>query len=428
MSRRVPELCGTIAVVAAAVLMWAGCSAATSVAPEEDGPAAPPRTVPPPDPGIDVAEPAPPPADVREFLDLDPYYQQWVGVEGFPVIAAANVNPYALKEAAWLITIMLGHRKDVLHAMRDTKVRFAVIGHTEVISRLPEYQMHEKWPDFLAWPYRGFGHLGRTSSAGEENILHYPKGGGSYSILIHEFAHAIHLLGLDAVDVAFDSRLEAAYRDAVGKELWRGTYASTDHREYWAEGTVAWFFPAGGGSFRRFGSSRRELKQYDRALADLLAEIYGDSEWRYTPPSTRIHLPHLRGFDPGSLPTFEGWPELEELHRQFYNDFESDGGRLWEDLERHDLSDLARLVAKPRGPRDTAIGFLNLTDEDLEIHEARRDGDGRIRTGYWTLVRAHRSRARPARINQVYVIRKKSGAAVAVFQVGENTGRAIIRG
>ena len=374
-----------------------------------------------------IPEPATPPADVREFLELDPYYQQWISIEGFPVIAAPDVNPYALKEAAWVIAKMIGHRWDVLRTMKDNKGRFAVIAHDEVISELPEYKIHEKWPDFLAYPFRGFGGTqGATISAGEEGILKFPGAHRSYSVLLHEFAHGVHVLGLRTLDTTFDRRLETAYRTAMERGLWQGTYAASDPREYWAEGTHAWFFPNGGASFRNFGSSRQELRQYDRALAALLVEVYGDSEWTYTLPATRTHLAHLRGFDPEDLPTFEGFPELAALADQFYNDLSSDGGGRWENLQRHDLSALRRLLDKPRGPRDTAIAFLNLTDRTLNLYEAWLDGRGQIRQNYWSRVAAHGVRSRPTRINEVWVVKDLDGATVAVFQVGVKTGRAVI--
>ena len=49
---------------------------------------------------INIPEPSPPPDFVRKGYNLDPFYQQWIDVEGFPVLASANVSPYALKEAA----------------------------------------------------------------------------------------------------------------------------------------------------------------------------------------------------------------------------------------------------------------------------------------------------------------------------------------
>lgn len=50
-----------------------------------------------------IPEPSPPPDFIRKGYNLDPFYQQWIDVEGLPVVASANVSPYALKEAAWLI-------------------------------------------------------------------------------------------------------------------------------------------------------------------------------------------------------------------------------------------------------------------------------------------------------------------------------------
>ena len=59
---------------------------------------------------INIPDPVSPPRSVRDTFELDPFYQQWVDVEGFPVVASEKVNPYALKEAAWQIWQMIGHR------------------------------------------------------------------------------------------------------------------------------------------------------------------------------------------------------------------------------------------------------------------------------------------------------------------------------
>ncbi len=49
---------------------------------------------------VTIPDPVPPPRSVRDTFELDPFYQQWIDVEGLPVVASARVNPYALKEAA----------------------------------------------------------------------------------------------------------------------------------------------------------------------------------------------------------------------------------------------------------------------------------------------------------------------------------------
>lgn len=163
------------------------------------------------------------------MFELDPFYQQWIDVGGLPVVASEKVNPYALKEAAWQIWQMIGHRPDVLQAFVQKRVRFSIIAHNELISEIPEYSF--PFPDFLSFWQRGIGGVGYevpghpAVSSAEENILHYlgHRGRGLYNTLIHEFAHAIHLFGLNPIDPTFETRLEAAYDAAIAKGLWQGT-------------------------------------------------------------------------------------------------------------------------------------------------------------------------------------------------------------
>ena len=73
---------------------------------------------------INISEPVPPPSTIREAFELSLFYQQWVDVEGLPVVASEKVNPYALKEAAWLIWQMIGHRPEILHTFGAKKGAF----------------------------------------------------------------------------------------------------------------------------------------------------------------------------------------------------------------------------------------------------------------------------------------------------------------
>jgi hypothetical protein len=56
-------------------------------------------------------------------------------------------------------------------------------------------------------------------------------------ILIHEFAHRMHWLGITFVD----ADLEQAFNNAKKNGLWESTYAGTNHPEHFAEGVVTWF-------------------------------------------------------------------------------------------------------------------------------------------------------------------------------------------
>ena len=372
--------------------------------------------------GVHIPEPVPPPPIVRDYFQLDPFYEQWVDVEGFPVLASAKVNPYALKEAAWLIRQMIGHRPDILQAMVEEKARFAVIAHTEIITEIPEYRSDAP-PDFLVYWGRGAGGTeGATVSSSEENILAYPAGGSEYNVLIHEFAHGIHLIGLKIADPSFDDRLRITYEAAMQKGLWRGTYASSDRREYWAEGTQAWFHPNGAGSFNRFGNTRQALKAYDPGLATLLTEIYRDAEWRYTPVETRTDLPHLQGFNPQDSPTFVGWPELAALYQQLKNP-NSDGGGEWVNLKPYNPDKLSSLTESNVLGDTTALAFVNLSKVDVLLYGVHSDGT----EGYWTRVPPGYIRVTSSKINEILIVKDANGRNLAVFRAEKKTGRALIR-
>lgn len=374
-----------------------------------------------------IPEPIPPPKEVRNFFELDPFYQQWIDVDGIPVLASTRVNPYALKEAAWLIWQVIGHRPSVLQAMVENKVRFPVLSHNEILTQIPEYS--DSGPDFLLYRIRGLGGSGLSGhpavGSSEENLLHYPGGVGSYTVLIHELGHAIHLFGLNTIDPAFDNRLKIVYDAAMANGLWQDTYASSDRREYWAEGTQAWFNSEDIPDYNSSHLNKRTaVKNKDPDLAALLTEVYGDNEWRYTPPTTRVHLQHLQGFSPQDSPTFQGFPELEEVYQQFL-DPDSDGGDEWVDLRPYDPNLLPSLLNESRtaGP-STMIGFVNRSQADVLVYWVEWDGT----ENFWTRSPPNRwsDRHHGCKANDIWLIKDPNGRDLAVFQAMEKTGRALI--
>ncbi|HLY76054.1 MAG TPA: hypothetical protein VKU80_18190, partial [Planctomycetota bacterium] len=184
-----------------------------------------------------------------------------------------------------------------------------IIAHNEFTTDLPEWS-RLKPKDY--WDARARGMGGSLTdpycSCGEENLLSYP--GDPYaaeSILIHEFAHNIHLRGMVNVDATFDDRVKAAYDAAMKAGLWKGKYASVNHHEYFAVGVASWF-----GHDRKNDHdhnhvhTRALLLEYDPGLAALCREVFGDSELKYTKPATRL-CDHLAGYDPSAAPRFS-WP------------------------------------------------------------------------------------------------------------------------
>jgi arylsulfatase A-like enzyme len=247
-----------------------------------------------------------PPAE----LYVDPFYKQYTSVHGYPIVASENVNDYALKEAAHLIGLMTAKRPDVLQMMIISGSRMCILGHNEYTTDLPEFA-HFEPKDY--WDARARGTGGNLDdplcSCGEENLLGYP--GDPYAaecILIHEFAHNIHLRGLVHLDPTFDERLEQAYQAAMEKGLWKGKYAAVNHHEYFAEGVQSWFDNNRPPDHdHNHVNTRQELIEYDPALAAICREIFGDTELKYTKPATRLHG-HLAGYKPADAPTF-AWPK-----------------------------------------------------------------------------------------------------------------------
>ena len=352
---------------------------------------------------------------IRETFGLTSFYQQWIDVEGFPVVASENVNPYAVKEAAWLIRQLTSHRPDVLQTLVQNKASFVVIAYNEMLTQIPEYS--DLRPGFF-WDRRARGLGVRKSSFGEENLLNYS--GDPYegaNLLIHEFSHSIHLVGLNTVDPGFDNRLRKAFETAIAKGLWKGTYASTNKLEYWAEGVQAWF----NAQFEFLDiNTRTKLKNYDPELAKLIAEVFGDTDWRYTRPAMRTHLPHLQGFNPQDSPTFEWPPELVACYQQLFEP-DGDGGDKWMNLDPYNPSQLSRLRSPSNKTGETEIIFVNASGAAIAYYWIDLDGTER----YLSYL-AFGEIVVNTFVGHIWLIKDQHGNDLAVFRAEEKTGRAFI--
>jgi hypothetical protein len=253
-----------------------------------------------------------PSAALRAAWSLAPSYAKHLDCGGLPILSSARVSDVALREAAYLVDHLLLGRDDLRAAIVAARIRLVVMSPQEFTTDVPEH--HDLAPAAY-WNRRARG-LGATRerpavSCGEENLLGLP--GDPYSnenILVHEFAHVIHEFGLGGVDAGFDARLQAAFRAATAEGRWRGHYALTNHREYWAEGVQSWF------ACNRPSdpvNDRAALATYDPPLAALLAEVFAGNAWTCVPPRRRDPpSPHLAGFDPAAAGRFVWPPGLQE--------------------------------------------------------------------------------------------------------------------
>ncbi|XXY23068.1 hypothetical protein WME88_25985 [Sorangium sp. So ce216] len=226
-------------------------------------------------------------------LGLDPFYKKYIDAMGIPVISSEMTPDAALLRACSVVVRMLGHRDDVRQAMIANHTRVAVMAETEVTTDIPEHSdLYEAFPG-TDWDTRARG-LGATparpaSSCAEENVLCYPS--DPYigeDILVHEFSHAIAIMGIAFAEPTFDRELADAFEGALQAGKWENTYAATNKDEYWAEGVQDWFdtniesIPGNG--IHNEINTRAELRDYDRPLHDLIARYFADDAWRPTCP------------------------------------------------------------------------------------------------------------------------------------------------
>ena len=218
-----------------------------------------------------------------DSLGLDPFYKKYVDVNGLPLISSWRVPDSAFVAAhrtLYAMTSMLPEA--VLDSMVARGTRVAIMARYEGTTDIPEH--HYLVNDTaLNWDLRARGLGGDLelplTSCAEENILAYQIDKyHAEDILIHEFAHSIHLIGLMLAVPDFDSRLKQCYEQAKAKGILAGTYRETDKEEYFAEAVQDWFnvnaeMPHTDGK-HNWCNTREELQVFDPDLYNLLAEYF----------------------------------------------------------------------------------------------------------------------------------------------------------
>ena len=218
-----------------------------------------------------------------DSLHLDPFYKKYVDVNGIPLISSWRVPDSAFVAAhrtLYAMTKMLPEA--VLDSMVHRGTRVAIMARYEGTTDIPEH--HYLINDTsLNWDVRARGLEGTLeiplTSCAEENVLAYQIDKyHAEDILIHEFAHSIHLIGLMLAVPDFDSRLKQCYENAKAKGILDNTYRITDKEEYMAEAVQDWFnvnaeMPHTDGK-HNWCNTREELEEYDPDLYHLLAEYF----------------------------------------------------------------------------------------------------------------------------------------------------------
>ncbi|XP_072021870.1 uncharacterized protein [Amphiura filiformis] len=219
------------------------------------------------------------PDDVRSYFSLDTFYTKYTAAYDIPILSSSEVSDNALQRACYVVQFMLADRKDVRKAFYDGKGRVAVFGVNQRPKDIPEHSfLSDEASD------RGSGGYGGTlaipvTTTSEKNLLCLQSDGySSEDILVHEFAHAIHLIAMKEIDGEFQTSLQRAYANAKKTGLWEKTYAITNEEEYFAEGVQTFFnvntHSEKANNINNNISSRDSLYRYDQELFQLVSGVF----------------------------------------------------------------------------------------------------------------------------------------------------------
>lgn len=230
------------------------------------------------------------PADYERIcpVSYSPYYTTFVTSKvGIVVKAGPTVQKRTVEMVADIVDRMLVKIPQVADELLRRNAQVAVYGLKENAYDIPGHRMGY----WLATRHvEGFGGemVNTLSSISEANVIRLRS--GRYAtmyphemILVHEFGHAIHLVGIDGLeDKTLSERVKRCYRNAKEKGLWPDTYAISNHEEYFATMGTIWFNVMQEGVDGRWDgirgpvNTREELKVYDPDAYELMSDLYSE--------------------------------------------------------------------------------------------------------------------------------------------------------
>lgn len=246
---------------------------------------------------VDTSIPSDPPMVVYEeepiittppaFLNLDPFYKKYMDVNGIHIVSSWRV-PDSVFQAAYVTVRAMTEAlpQEVLESLTSRNTRIGIMARYEGTTDIPEHAYLAR-DTTLNWNVRARG-LGGTlarpfSTCAEENIMAYQIDKyHAENILVHEFAHTIHNVGISPVYPEFNKELQEALDAAVAEGKYENTYAKTNIEEYFAEGVQNWFdvnaeVPVPDGKHNKV-NTREEMKRYDPRLYEILARFFKEPE------------------------------------------------------------------------------------------------------------------------------------------------------
>lgn len=216
----------------------------------------------------------------------EPYYTRFTVCDCGIVIKSSNsVSKQVHEKSKEIIDIMMQKLPDAASIMAENHTELAIYGKEETAYSIPEHRLGYL---VMSRPVEGFGGVisNPVVSISEVNVMHLLE--GPYQtryrhelILAHEFAHGIHLIGIEnAKDRSLADRFHMIYQHAKESGKWPNTYAISNYEEYFATLTTIWFNvmkESSDGTWdgtRGPVNTREELREYDPEAYEFFKHIY----------------------------------------------------------------------------------------------------------------------------------------------------------
>ena len=225
---------------------------------------------------------------------LDPpehgFYAKRLDYAGIAIKSHRSVDDRALLAARDKVERMLRALPVVRENLAAAGAALHIIGAAQSTSDLPEHR-HLKGRPFegtLTIDERTRGVGGLLASCGEENLLALtPDRYAGSDICVHEFAHAIYMIGMDAPTRALFAERYAAAK-ASGR--WRGLFAEHNVDEFFAELSMSYFGAQGPQPLAaRDPESYTLLDRFYRGLVPVQPGIWQAARPESQPRSARTH-------------------------------------------------------------------------------------------------------------------------------------------
>lgn len=227
-------------------------------------------------------------SDKRYSVTWEPYYTKFSKTDcGIVIKSNDKVSDRAHEMAVAIMDTMLEKQKAAAEKMIEFGAELAIYPLGEDAYDIPE---HRVGCLYMHRYVEGYGGVieNPISSISEANVLRILEGEHATKyreelILAHEFAHGIHLIGVEHLeDRTLAEQFRILYQHAKNAGKWPNTYAISNYEEYFATLTTIWFNVMEEGKDGQWDgirgpvNTREELMRYDREAYEFFKEFYPD--------------------------------------------------------------------------------------------------------------------------------------------------------